>query len=138
MSGMYVYSELFLYHHSLRTQFSIILKHLVIIITIASFEALRNMFSKDKVNVTCNTCICLPVPHKQAVLHVINNCFAQLKAVGKTSLAPSSVGEKTLINVYGNSKPMASPPAVGRETGNLWERAIETCTAILSRVHFTI
>lgn len=33
---------------------------------------------------------------------------------------------------------MASPPAVGRETVNLWERAIETCTAVLSRVYFTI
>lgn len=100
---MYVYSELFLYHHSLRTQFSIVLKHLVIITTVASFEALRNVFSKDKVSVTSNTCSCLPFPHKQALLHVINNCFAQLKAVKKESLAPSSVGEKTLINVYGNS-----------------------------------
>lgn len=84
------------------------------------------MFSKHKVSVTSNTCSCLPVPHKQVLLHVIKNCFAQLKVVGKESLAPSSIGEKTLINVYGNSKPMASPTAVGRETLNLQEKALET------------
>lgn len=120
-SGMYVYSELFLHCHSLGTLFSIILKHLIIITTVASFEALRNTFSKDKVSVTPNTCSRLPVPHEQALLHVTNNCLlAQLKAVEKESLAPSFVCEKkTLINVYGNNKPMASSPAVGRETVNL-------------------
>lgn len=116
---MYVYSELFLYHHSLRTQFSIILKNLIIIIMISSFGALGNMFSKEKVSGISSTCSCLPVPHQQALLRVINNCFAQLKAVGKESIAPSSVDEKTLINVYGNRKPTASTTAVGRKTVNL-------------------
>ena len=118
---MYVYSELFLHCHNLGTLFSIILKHLIIIITVASFEALRNMFSKDKVSVTPNTCSCLPVPHKRALLHVTNNCLlAQLKAIEKESLAPSFVCEKkTLISAYRNSKPMASSTAVGRETVNL-------------------
>lgn len=103
---MYVYSELFLHCHSLGTLFSIILKHLIIIITVASFEALRNMFSKDKVSVTPNTCSHLLVPHKQALLQVTKTCL----------VAPFFVCEKqTLLNVYGNSKPMTSS-AVGKET----------------------
>lgn len=80
---MYVCSELFLYHHSLRTQFSIILNHLIIIIPISSFEALRNMVSKDKGIETSNTCSCLPVPPKQALLHVIKNVFCTAEGFWK-------------------------------------------------------
>ena len=85
-----------------------------------------------------NTCSCLPVPHQQVLLHVTNNCLlAQLKAIEKESLALSFVYEKkTLIN--GNSKPMASSTDVGRETVNLQERAMESCTAVLSGVYLTV
>lgn len=93
---MYVYSELFLHCHSLGTLLSIILKYLIII-TVASFEALRPLFAKDEVSVTPNTCSRLPVPHKQGLLHVTNNCLlTQLKVIEKESLAPSFICE----NIY--------------------------------------
>lgn len=115
-------------------------KYLIIINTVASFEALRNIFLKDKVSVTPNTCGCLPAPHKQGLLHVTNNgLLAQLKAIEKESLTPSFLCEnKTFINVYRNSKPVASSIAVGRETVNLYERATESNTAMLLGVYFTI
>lgn len=135
-SGMYVYSELFLYHHSLRTQFSIILEHLIII-SISSSEALRYVFSKDEVSGTSNTCSCLPVPHKQPLLHVLSHVFCTAEGSWKGVPCTFLCRWKN-TSVYGNSKPMANATDIGRETVNLWERAIETCTATLSRVWFTI
>lgn len=59
------------------------------------------MFSKSKISVAPHACSQLRVPHKQALLRVTKSCLlAELKPVGKESLAPSSVCEKkTLINV---------------------------------------